>query len=141
LTFLNRSWLLVRSYTFWNYRPRSNTPLYACVKIWGGRLCHIFLTTFYDIIFQWWSYTHNSDQNVVWTWFVFKGLNLPPPDFNVMEWPCPFPLCWVHDLAHSNGLTFFTQHHRQGLDYAIDSGCSCSQLSMLWCMELGSISW
>ncbi len=39
----------------------------------------IFLTTLYDIIFQWWSYTRNSDQTVfVEHEVVKKQLKLPP---------------------------------------------------------------
>jgi hypothetical protein len=48
------------------------------------------LTTSYDIIFQWWSYIHNSDPDVsVERVFFFESLNLPPQTFNVKKWPHP----------------------------------------------------
>jgi hypothetical protein len=49
--------------------------------------CDIFLATLYDIIFWWWSYTHNYDQNLCWRWILFqefKTLNLPPQ--TLMPW-------------------------------------------------------
>jgi hypothetical protein len=49
--------------------------------------CDIFLTTLYDIIFWWWSYTHNYDQNLCWRWILFqefKIMNLPPQ--TLMPW-------------------------------------------------------
>jgi hypothetical protein len=76
----------------------------------------IFLTTSHDIIFQWWSYTHNnSDQNLCWMWnFVYKIVWRCHLIFNVSLWPCP--LCWVqHDEAHLNELTWhLTQHKVRG---------------------------
>ncbi len=59
-------------------------------KIKGKADYAIFLTTSYDIIFQWWSYIHNSDPDVsVERVFFFESLNLPPQTFNVKKWPHP----------------------------------------------------
>jgi hypothetical protein len=93
----------------------NNNNIY--IKVWGCRLCD-FLTTLYDIIFWWWSYTCNSDTNLWWTWKFEKFVESATVDHNVMEW-------WVLALpmfpqASPNGLTWcLTQHYGQGLDNSI----------------------
>jgi len=45
----------------------------------------ILLITLYNVIFQWWLYTHDSDQNAfIEQQSVFKLLNLPP--YPLMLW-------------------------------------------------------
>jgi hypothetical protein len=41
-------------------------------RFWVNRWCH-FLDHFIDIIFQWCSYNHNSDQHICWTRICFKN--------------------------------------------------------------------
>jgi hypothetical protein len=57
----------------------------------------IFLMTLYDIIFQWWSYTHNS-QNVCWTWFFFKIIESIIPT-TLMSWNSLTRACYVGCIA------------------------------------------
>ncbi len=47
------------------------------------------------------TYTLTSNENV----FVIL-LNLPSQTVNVIESPCPSPLCWVHHLAGANALAY-----------------------------------
>jgi hypothetical protein len=89
------------------------------IKVWSGRLCH-FLDHIINIIFWYWSYTHNTDQNLCWTWNFWNIFESATLDLNVMELCHPYPLCWVQHQAQPNGLAWhLTQHNGQGLDYSI----------------------
>jgi hypothetical protein len=80
------------------------------------------LTILYDIIFQWWSYVRNSDQNVFVEYeLFFKSLNLPPQIW--MSWNglttlahCDECVAWLTLIASPDTLP---QHNGQGLDYSI----------------------
>ncbi len=78
----------------------------------------IFLTTLYDIIFQWWSRTHNSDQNLSCEHdFIFLILEFATLDLNVMERSCPCPLCWgCHQACLNMFAWHLTQHNGHGFD-------------------------
>jgi hypothetical protein len=69
-----------------HYNKLGNAPN---IKVWGGRLCH-FSFTLYDITFSWWSFIHNSDQNFC---YIYITVESATPDFNIMEWSHPCPLC------------------------------------------------
>jgi hypothetical protein len=90
----------------------------------------IFLTTLYDVIFQWWSYTScNGVQNLCGTSIKKKFIDSASPDLNVMEWSHPCPSCWVYCLACPNRFTWcLTQHNGQGLDQSIVHFCSGESL-------------
>jgi hypothetical protein len=95
---------------------------------WVNRWCH-FLDHFINIIFQWCSYTHNSDQHICWTRICFKngwiyGMvsqlpimwgvspSLPYPTY----WASTWPLCWASVQACPNRLAWrFTQQMGKGL--------------------------
>ncbi len=64
----------------------------------------IFLSTLYGIIFQWLSYTLDSDPNVFVEHDCFLNCWIGTLDLNVMEWPCSCPLCWLCHLACPKGL-------------------------------------
>jgi hypothetical protein len=59
--------------------------LKVCSLRSGGVEYVISLITFYDTTFWWWSYTHNSDQNLCWTWFFLNKCWI----CLVMEWSFP----------------------------------------------------
>jgi hypothetical protein len=83
----------------------------------------IFLTTSYDIIFWWWSYTEDSDQNFCWRWFVFQKIvesaysdlttecsGMAPP----LHIPHSCTLCSVHCPAHPKVFTWLIDKMSSG---------------------------
>ncbi len=55
--------ILLRQILCVNYCLHIETVIeWILIEVWDDYI--IFLTTLYDIIFWWWSYTHNSDQNL-----------------------------------------------------------------------------
>jgi hypothetical protein len=62
---------------------QSNLMQFPCftlsnnIKVWVGDYVVFFLIKLYGIIFCWWSYTHNIDRNVCWTW-IFLLLTSSP---------------------------------------------------------------
>jgi hypothetical protein len=110
------------------------------LKKWRGGLWSgvgeyvIFFTALHEIIFWWWSYTHNNDQNVS-----------VEHNFHKSHWICrPRPwchvmvsLCCVCYLTSPNGLTWcLTQHNGPVFDHSIV--CIRSHLCTL-AMNMGTI--
>jgi len=69
LSMVITSWKLLTKYLTWDSQSFKRFEMADYV---------IFLTTLYEIIFLWWSYPCNSDQDACWTWILSKVLNLLP---------------------------------------------------------------
>jgi hypothetical protein len=65
--------------------------------------------------------------------FLFRILEPATQDPTVMEWPCPFPLCWVHRLALSNSLILVPYPTwSEGLDHSMCGWWKLSKVAMVF---------